>query len=138
MVAEVTEVVAARMAAAAISEAEVILPAVAEDMVDRGAPAGCRYAVPAGAGEGCGRSAVPRGCRGRIAFRDIAEAIGRGLNLPVVAKTPEEAGEHFGWFAHFAAIDCPASSELTQKRLGWQPKQVGLLADLERGSYFKG
>jgi hypothetical protein len=56
----------------------------------------------------------------------------------VVAKTPEEAGEHFGWFAHFAAIDCPASSELTQKRLGWQPKQVGLLADLERGSYFKG
>lgn len=72
-----------------------------------------------------------------IAFRDIAEAIGRGLNLPVVAKTPEEAAEHFGWFANFAAIDCPASSELTQERLGWRPTQVGLLADLERGSYFK-
>ena len=46
-----------------------------------------------------------------VPFRDIAEVIGRRLNLPVVAKSAEEAAEHFGWFARFAAIDCPASSE---------------------------
>jgi nucleoside-diphosphate-sugar epimerase len=72
-----------------------------------------------------------------IAFRDIAEAIGKGLNIPVVSKTPEEAANHFGWFAHFAALDCPASSKLTQERLGWRPTQVSLIEDLERGTYFK-
>jgi nucleoside-diphosphate-sugar epimerase len=72
-----------------------------------------------------------------IAFRDIAEAIGRGLNIPVVAKSPEEAAGHFGWFAMFAGIDCPASSKLTQERLGWRPVQPSLLTDIERGSYFK-
>ena len=45
-----------------------------------------------------------------VPFREIAEVIGRRLNLPVVAKSPEEAAEHFGWFARFAAIDCPASN----------------------------
>jgi len=73
-----------------------------------------------------------------IPFREIAEAIGRGLNLPVVSKSPEEAAEHFGWFAHFAAIDCPASSELTRERLGWNPTHVGLIADLDHGTYFTG
>jgi nucleoside-diphosphate-sugar epimerase len=72
-----------------------------------------------------------------IAFRDIAEVIGRRLNIPVVAKSPEEAANHFGWFAAFAGLDCPASSKLTQERLGWRPVQPSLLTDLERGSYFK-
>lgn len=72
-----------------------------------------------------------------IAFRDIAQAIGAGLNIPVVAISPEEAGSHFGWFAGFAQIDCPASSKLTQERLGWYPTQASLIADLEQGSYFK-
>lgn len=73
-----------------------------------------------------------------IAFRDLAEAIGRGLDVPVVAKSPDEAAAHFGWFAGFAALDCPASSKLTQERLGWRQVQRSLLADLEeRGSYFK-
>jgi nucleoside-diphosphate-sugar epimerase len=72
-----------------------------------------------------------------IAFRDIAGAIGKGLNIPVVSKAPGEAASHFGWFAHFAGIDCPASSKLTQERLGWRPVQPSLLADLEHGSYFK-
>jgi nucleoside-diphosphate-sugar epimerase len=71
-----------------------------------------------------------------ILFRDIAEVIGKRLNLPVVSKTPDEAAAHFGWFAHFAAIDCPASSALTQAELGWSPKERGLLSDLEGGRYF--
>ena len=71
-----------------------------------------------------------------IAFRDIAEVIGRRLNIPVVSKSPEEAADHFGWIAAFAGLDCPASSKLTQERLGWRPVQPTLLTDLERGSYF--
>jgi len=72
-----------------------------------------------------------------VVFRDIAEVIGRHLNIPVVSKSSEEATNHFGWFAHFATLDSPASSKRTQEQLGWQPKQPSLLTDLERGSYFK-
>jgi nucleoside-diphosphate-sugar epimerase len=71
-----------------------------------------------------------------IAFRDIAGVIGRRLNIPVVAKSPEDATNHFGWFAHFAGLDCPASSKLTQERLGWQPKQPGLIPDLDRSARY--
>jgi nucleoside-diphosphate-sugar epimerase len=71
-----------------------------------------------------------------VAFRDIAEVIGRRLNLPVVTKSPEEAANHFGWFAHFAASDNPTSSKQTRERLGWRPVQPGLIADLDRESYF--
>ena len=72
-----------------------------------------------------------------VPFREIADVIGRRLNLPVVSKTPEEAADHFGWFAHFAGIDNPASSERTRELLGWQPKQPGLIADLDRPRYFE-
>ena len=72
-----------------------------------------------------------------VPFRDIAGVIGRRLNLPVVSKTPEEAAAHFGWFAYFAAMDAPASSAKTQERLGWRPKQPGLIADLDRPRYFE-
>ncbi len=72
-----------------------------------------------------------------IPFRDIAQVIGRRLNIPVVSKSPEEAAKHFGWFAHFAGLDCPASSKLTQERLGWRPLQPGLIPDLDREQYFK-
>ena len=72
-----------------------------------------------------------------IAFKDIAEAIGRHLNIPAASKSPKEAADHFGWFASFAALDAPASSKLTRERLGWQPVQPSLLADMEKGSYFK-
>jgi nucleoside-diphosphate-sugar epimerase len=71
-----------------------------------------------------------------VPFRDIAGVIGRRLQVPVVSRTPEEAGGHFGWFVHFAALDVPASSALTRERLGWQPKQEGLIADLDRAGYF--
>jgi nucleoside-diphosphate-sugar epimerase len=72
-----------------------------------------------------------------VAFKDIATVIGRRLNLPVVAKSPEEAAEHFGWFAHFAAMDAPTSSERTRALLRWQPSQPELLADIDQPSYFK-
>ncbi len=72
-----------------------------------------------------------------VPLREIAEAIGRGLKVPVVAKSPEEVGEHFGWLAMFVGHDVPASSALTQERLGWHPTGPGLIADLEQMSYFK-
>lgn len=73
-----------------------------------------------------------------VPFREIAAVIGRRLNLPVVAKTAEEAGDHFGWFAHFAALDNPSSSQKTRELLGWQPRQPGLISDLDRQRYFEG
>jgi nucleoside-diphosphate-sugar epimerase len=72
-----------------------------------------------------------------VAFRDIAEVIGRHLNIPVVSKSPEAAAEHFGWFAHFAAMNTPASSERTRATLGWRPIQRGLIPDLDRPRYFE-
>ncbi len=67
-----------------------------------------------------------------VPARAVAEALGRGLKLPVVSLTPEEAAEHFGWFAFFAGMDIPASSALTQQRLGWRPTQTaGLIEDLD-------
>lgn len=72
-----------------------------------------------------------------IAFRDIAEAIGRGLNLPAVSIAPDKTAEHFGWFANFAAINCRASSAKTQAELGWRPTGPTLLDDLNAGHYFR-
>jgi len=72
-----------------------------------------------------------------IAVREIAEVIGRRLGLPVVAIPPQEAAGHFGFLGAFFALDCPASSALTQQQLGWHPAQPGLIADLEQGHYFE-
>ena len=71
-----------------------------------------------------------------IATREIAEVIGRHLELPVVSIAPEDAAEHFGWMGMFFGIDAPASSALTQERLGWRPVRPGLIEDLEQGHYF--
>ena len=70
-----------------------------------------------------------------VPLRDIAEVIGRGLKVPVVSLSPEEAGTHFGFFAAFAGLDTPASSTLTQERLGWHPTGPGMIADLEQMRY---
>ncbi|MFG2039532.1 hypothetical protein [Dactylosporangium sp. NPDC048998] len=71
-----------------------------------------------------------------VPFRDIAAAIGRHLGVPVASVPAGEAAAHFGWIGAFAALDGPALSELTRKRLGWQPEQPGLLADLDADMYF--
>jgi nucleoside-diphosphate-sugar epimerase len=71
-----------------------------------------------------------------VPFRDIAAVIGRRLNVPVVSKLPDEAAGHFDWISHFVGIDCPASCAKTQQQLGWSPTQVGLIADLDHGTYF--
>ena len=67
--------------------------------------------------------------------KEIAEAIGRGLKVPVVAKSPEDAAEHFGFLGRFAGLDMPASSALTQERLGWSSTGPGLISDLEAMRY---
>jgi len=71
-----------------------------------------------------------------VVFGEIAKIIGRRLNVPLVSKSPEEAVDHFGWFAYFAAMHIRASSKQTRERLGWSPVRPGLLADLDRDSYF--
>ncbi|MFJ1607791.1 SDR family oxidoreductase [Streptomyces sp. NPDC088253] len=71
-----------------------------------------------------------------VPVRDIADAVGRYLKLPVAAIPREEAADHFGWLGHFFALDVPASSALTQKQLGWRPERPGLVEDLEEGHYF--
>jgi len=71
-----------------------------------------------------------------VQIRDIAEVIGRHLDLPVTSISPEDAGEHFGFLAGFLGLDSPASSALTRQLLGWQPTHPGLIEDLDQGHYF--
>ena len=70
-----------------------------------------------------------------VSAREIAESLGRGLKIPVVSLSPEEAGEHFGWLGMFVAHDMPSSSALTRERLGWTPTGPGLIADLDRAEF---
>ncbi|MYM30736.1 NAD-dependent epimerase/dehydratase family protein [Duganella sp. CY15W] len=72
-----------------------------------------------------------------IATRDIAAAIGKGLNLPVVSVAPAEAADHFGFLGRFFAADCPADSTLTQQQLGWSPTGLALIEDMAQ-HYFQG
>ncbi|HTC64677.1 MAG TPA: SDR family oxidoreductase [Candidatus Saccharimonadales bacterium] len=72
-----------------------------------------------------------------IPVRDIAGVIARHLNVPAVSITSEEAGNHFGFLGPFLSFDLPASSALTQQRLGWHPTQIGLIPDLDGEHYFK-
>jgi nucleoside-diphosphate-sugar epimerase len=70
-----------------------------------------------------------------VPVREIAEAIGRGLNVPVVSNSREEAAAHFGWLAMFVGRDLIGSSVETQRRLGWRPTGPGLIADVEEMCY---
>ncbi len=71
-----------------------------------------------------------------VPIRDIAEVIGRQLDVPVVSVAPEDAAKHFSWLGHFLGVDGPASSAFTRDLLGWEPSQPGLLEDLDAGHYF--
>src|SRR5262249_28079133 len=91
-----------------------------------------RLAFGQGAAGACYHAVAEEG----VAFRQIAEGIRRRLDLPVVSKTTEEAMAHFGWFAHFASLDVPASSAWTREALAWRSTQASLLEDIDRPSYF--
>ncbi|MCQ4079613.1 SDR family oxidoreductase [Streptomyces sp. RB6PN25] len=71
-----------------------------------------------------------------VAIRDIAEVVGRHLDVPVTSVAPESAAEHFAWLGAFLGLDAPASNTLTRELLDWQPVHPGLLEDLDKGHYF--
>lgn len=70
-----------------------------------------------------------------VPLREIAEALGKGLKVPVKSLTPEQVAEHFGHFAHFATLDMPATSEWTRNALDWNPTGPGLIEDLTNMQY---
>ena len=70
-----------------------------------------------------------------VSMKAIAEALGRGLKVPVVSIKPEETEAHFGWLALFAGHDMPSSSAITQQKLNWKPTGPGLIADLDGMDY---
>ncbi len=72
-----------------------------------------------------------------VPTRDIAEVIGRHLDVPTVAISAQDAGEHFAWLGGLFALDAPASSALTRERFGWEPTHLGLIDDLDQGHYFR-
>jgi len=71
-------------------------------------------------------------------MRTIAEAIGRGLKVPVKSIKPEESQSHFGWLSMFAGHDMPSSSLITRAKLDWKPVGPGLIADLDGMDYTQG
>ena len=71
-----------------------------------------------------------------VTARDIAEIVGRHLNLPVASIPADQVSAHFGTMAMFAGRDGAASSALTQQWLGWKPVQIGMIADISRPGYF--
>lgn len=72
-----------------------------------------------------------------IPTREIAEAIGRGLNIPTASIDPDDVASHFGWIGAFFSLDIPASSTLTRQQLGWTPTGPTLIEDIDAGSYFR-
>lgn len=71
-----------------------------------------------------------------VPVRQMAEVIGKRLNVPVVGKSPAEAAKQFGFLSYFLSVDNPTSSKLTQERLGWRPTQPDLISDLDQPGYF--
>jgi nucleoside-diphosphate-sugar epimerase len=71
-----------------------------------------------------------------VRIREIAEVIGRHLDVPVRPVTADEAGEQFGFLAGFVELDSPATSAITRELTGWSPTGPGLLEDLDKGHYF--
>lgn len=91
-----------------------------------------RLALECGAASGPYHAVAEEG----VMFKEIAAVIAQRLGVPLVNVTADEAADHFGWFAHFAAMDIPTSSARTRTLLGWEPKQLELIADIDQASYF--
>jgi nucleoside-diphosphate-sugar epimerase len=72
-----------------------------------------------------------------VPFRQIAEAIGRNLDVPTRSLTPDEAVGHFGPLGHFVGMDSPADATVSKDLLGWEATGPGLIEDLDMGHYFK-
>lgn len=72
----------------------------------------------------------------KVSFRDIAAAIGKALGVPAIGLSQDAAPEHFGAFFHFAMMDLIASSEVTQRSLGWEPTHIDLIAEISDAGYF--
>ena len=73
-----------------------------------------------------------------VSVKELAGVISRKLNLPLQSVTKDDAAAHFGWLGMFVSLDLPASAKQTEEWLGWNPEEVGLVADLENGTYFEG
>ena len=65
-----------------------------------------------------------------VQLREIAEAIGRGLDVPIVSLSPQEAAKHFGPIAPFVTMDLQGTSALTREALDWVPSGPGLIEDI--------
>ena len=70
-----------------------------------------------------------------VPTREIAEAIGRALDLPAGSVAPEDAASHFGWIAGFFGMDGSATSGATRELLGWVPSGPTLVEDIATGAY---
>ncbi len=91
-----------------------------------------RLALEKGTADGIYHAVGEKG----VPMREIVEVIGRALDVPVVSVSQEEAEDYYGPLAPFAGFDMPASSALTQQRLGWKPTGIGLIADIGQPGYF--
>jgi len=72
-----------------------------------------------------------------VAFRDIADAMGRHLGVPAASVAPADAAEHFAHLGHFVGLDSPASAAVTRELLAWEPTGPSLLEDLEQDHYYR-
>ncbi len=91
-----------------------------------------RLAVEKGVANGVYHAVAEEG----VPMRQIADILGRALNVPVKSITKEEAATYYGPLAMFAGLDLPASSQQTRQALGWTPREIGLIADIGQPGYF--
>ena len=72
-----------------------------------------------------------------VPFKLIAEAISRQVGVPARSLTPEDAETHFGGLATWVAGSGAASSDKTKALLGWEPREIDLVSDIDRPEYYE-
>ncbi|KAK9320595.1 hypothetical protein V1517DRAFT_328993 [Lipomyces orientalis] len=71
-----------------------------------------------------------------VTLRELAEAIGAALKLPVRSVSREEAEARWGPFlTAFVQFENRSSNHKAVQQLGWQPREIDLLTDVRSGSY---